>query len=143
MKPKSRIGRLIPPIIGVIAGIVWWHISRHPIQLTADSTELLSKRWFSLSVYFGILFGLLLVTLLGIFWRRLNRGTIFFTLLNIGTAWGLVTMYFVFSDPSIQADLAKLGIGGLKWFLLIGGITWSVVSFCVFGRTIDASHRRK
>ena len=62
--------------------------------------------------------------------------------LNVITAWGLVTLFFISSDPSAHPELTRIGLGAIPWIFLLGGILWSIISFYLFGRAIDAYHEK-
>jgi hypothetical protein len=142
MKIKFFIGRLIPGIIGLLAFLVWFYIDKESLSLTQYSPETLAKRWCEIAAYLGLLFGLISVTLLFAFRKRMKPGAIVLTILNVTTAWAFVTLYFIFSDRLAYPAFVQLGIIPIRWLFLLGGVAWSIVAFYLFARTVDASPAR-
>jgi len=142
MKIRRIVGKLVPGIIGILAGLGWTYVSKMPIQLTAYPPESLTKHWYAISAYLAILFGLPSPTMLVAFRKRLSREITLLTVLNVITAWGLVTLFFISSDPSAHPELTRIGLGAIPWIFLLGGILWSIISFYLFGRAVDASREK-
>lgn len=136
------IGKLIPAIIGILAFGGWLYINGKPMQVRAYTPEIMTRRWIAISAYLGTLFGIALVVLFVAFWRRLSRETILRTVLNVITAWGLIALYFIASDPLAHPALEQIGLGEGYWIPLLGGIVWSVVSFYLFAQGVDTSARK-
>lgn len=138
MKMRTMVGKIVPGAVGILAGLGWWYLNR-AARFDGNSPETLTEHWYMIALYLGALFGIAAILLLAIFWKKLGIETVLLTLLNVATAWGLVTLFFITSDPLIHYRFVALGLGGLQWAFLSGGVLWSAASFLIFGRAVDGS----
>src|SRR6185312_7880725 len=95
MKIRRIVGKLVPGIIGVLAGLGWACVSKMPVQLTAYPPESLTKHWYAISAYLAILFGLPSLTMLVAFRKRLSREIMLLTILNYGLGISDLVFYFL------------------------------------------------
>jgi hypothetical protein len=141
MRIDMKAGRFVPGILGLLGFAAWLYVSKKPGQSATYSPESLTQRWHGMSAYFATLFGIAFLALIIAFWKRLSWRTVALTSLNVATAWGFVTLYFITSDSLAHPQLAQIGLGSTEWLFLGGGVVWSIVSFYLFGRAVDASPR--
>jgi hypothetical protein len=96
------------------------------------------RHWLLKSASLGFVYGTCALIAFVVFWKRFSVGTILVLILNVVTAWGLMVLYLITSDPLIDEKLAQLGLGAVKWVSLAGGIAWFAAMCYSFARSIDA-----
>lgn len=133
--------KLLPGMIGLVAGLVWISLRRHYAPHDHETVAALVTWWRAQFEYAILVFIILALAFFVPFLRRLRPAILLSSICNLFMTCMLFAIHIATSDPLVQPQLAHIGIGWVPSLLLVLTIIWAVVFFYLFGTEVDRSLR--
>lgn len=133
--------KLVPGIIGLVAGLVWIFLRRRYAPHNYETVEGLVTWWRAQFGYAILVFVVLALAFFLPFFRKLRPAVLLSSICNLFMTCMLFAIHIAMSDPSVQPQLASIGLGWMPFLLLVLTIIWAAAFFYLFGTEVDRSLR--